>query len=388
MDSDQSQYLLSSLLREMSSRCAISPEIAKAFMNVPRHYFVPDASPESVYADNAVVVKYDESPDGRKPLVSSSQPSLMARMLEMLNIKSASNVLEIGTGTGYNAALIANLVRKGFVTSIDIESIFVEHARTVTNGLRLHNIEFAVADGWRGFLKNAPYDRIIVTTTMNDVPAWVFDQLLDGGIIVIPLSIQNQRLLIAMTKRDGKLRTTNIESAYFVDARGERFNSSMYWLNNMETFIDHDTITGSQVETLMDILHFPFNAAPSQHASEYIRESKNDLRLYFALNYWLSIGLTHPSLTKTIPVVGNGRLCAIVNLEHGSVALPEGYFGSQVAGKDIDRLCGEFSRMNAPTVSQYEFCICPKNSKFTSKSGQWNSFGHKADCDIFWRLTK
>ena len=164
--------------------------IEAAFLAVARERFVADVAAErgleAIYRDEAIVIKRD--PRGM-PLSSSSQPALMAEMLELLAARPGDRVLEIGTGTGYNTALLSNIAGpKGRVTSVDVDA---ELARVARRALREagYRASIKVADGRQGHPSAGPYDRIIVTACADEIPRAWFDQLKDGGLLELPLRL-------------------------------------------------------------------------------------------------------------------------------------------------------------------------------------------------------
>ena len=138
-----------------------SPTIEEAFRAVPRHLFLPGVPPDQVYQNQPVVTKQDEH---GMPISSSTQPSMMAAMLDQLALSPGQRVLEIGAGTGYNAALIAYLVGQGgHVVTLDLDRDVVESALVHLSNAGFGNVEVVVGDGAQGHLARAPYDRLIVT---------------------------------------------------------------------------------------------------------------------------------------------------------------------------------------------------------------------------------
>jgi protein-L-isoaspartate(D-aspartate) O-methyltransferase len=152
---------------------------------VPRHLFVPQADIRESYADLPVIVQRaaDET-----PISSASQPTMVAKMLEQLDVAPGDSVLEIGTGTGYNAALLASLAgHSGTVVTIEIEpQLVAKAAQTLTEVIAQH-VEVITGDGKLGSPIHAPYHRIIVTAGALDVSAHWIAQLSDGGRLVVPL---------------------------------------------------------------------------------------------------------------------------------------------------------------------------------------------------------
>jgi protein-L-isoaspartate(D-aspartate) O-methyltransferase len=176
-----------------------SPAVQAAFASVPRHLFVPELTLAAAYADDALVIKYD--PDGL-PVSSSSQPAMMAIMLEQLGLEPGHRVLEIGTGSGYNAAVLAHIVGPGGrVVTIDIDPGLVARAQASLGAAGYGSVEARCADGGFGDPGGAPFDRIIVTAGAWDIaPAWL-DQLDRGGRLVLPLSVRGIQLSVALQRR-------------------------------------------------------------------------------------------------------------------------------------------------------------------------------------------
>ncbi|MBB6036438.1 methyltransferase domain-containing protein [Phytomonospora endophytica] len=216
---------------------------ADAFVSVPRHVFVPrfyvDADGErlveaveaddpgwlrEVYSDKPLVTrrKLVRAPGGGEEYVatsSSSQPTVIAVMLGLLDVREGMSVLEIGTGTGYHAALLGHRLGDDAVVSVDLDPELIAEAsvRLATAGRRPRLV---AGDGTRGFADGAPYDRIVVTAATDDVhPAWI-EQLAPGGRIVAPL-VEGGALIVcdktAPGRVDGRI---DAECAFFMPLRG------------------------------------------------------------------------------------------------------------------------------------------------------------------------
>ncbi len=169
--------------------------IAAALRDVPRHLFLPHLPPEDAYLDDAIVTKRDA--DGQ-PISSSSQPAIMAIMLDQLALAHGQRVLEIGAGTGYNAALMRHIVGpSGVVVSVDIEANLVDRAREHLASAGYPDVTVVAADGADGYQPGAPYDRVIATVGVSDLaPAWL-DQAGPGARIVVPLDVRGSQLAVA-----------------------------------------------------------------------------------------------------------------------------------------------------------------------------------------------
>jgi protein-L-isoaspartate(D-aspartate) O-methyltransferase len=175
-----------------------SPAVQAAFLAVPRHLFVPGLTPAAAYQDEALVIKYGD--DGL-PVSSSSQPAMMAIMLEQLGLEPGHRVLEIGTGSGYNAAVMAHIVGPtGSVVTVDIDAGLVDRARASLAAAGHESVLAVCADGGYGHPERAPFDRVIVTAGAWDIaPAWL-DQLAPGGRLVLPVAVRGIQLSVGLER--------------------------------------------------------------------------------------------------------------------------------------------------------------------------------------------
>lgn len=194
--------------------------IAEAFSSIPRAAFLPGMPPEIVYSDEAIAIKRDS--DG-SVISSSSQPSMMVLMLEQLRLKPGHNVLEIGTGTGYNAAIIQYLVgERGRVTTIELDPQLAESAMSNLQRVAMGSLVRVVqADGAGGFAPRASYDRIIATAGIWDVPrAWV-QQLKPRGVLVAPFWLEGFQYSAAFhLQQDGTLYSEHNLPCGFIRLKG------------------------------------------------------------------------------------------------------------------------------------------------------------------------
>jgi protein-L-isoaspartate(D-aspartate) O-methyltransferase len=191
--------------------------VEAALRAVPRHLFLPDVGIADVYTDRAFPTKHA---DGR-PISSSSQPAIMAIMLEQLGLEAGHRVLEIGAGTGYNAALIAQIVGEaGQVVAIDIDKDLVVAARQHLAAAGFDGVDVHCADGGYGYPEAAPFDRIILTASAWDItPAW-FDQLVLGGRLVLPLSLRHVQKSVAFKRHANHLEGVAVADCGFMPLRG------------------------------------------------------------------------------------------------------------------------------------------------------------------------
>jgi protein-L-isoaspartate(D-aspartate) O-methyltransferase len=190
-------------LRE--SGVIITTAVDHAMAEVPRHLFLPQVDVRVAYLDRAVFVKHDRN---GSPISSASQPRIVAKMLEQLQVSSGHHVLEIGTGTGYNAALLGVLTRSGgLVATVELEPDLAERAAQVLAHLGYGNVEVIVGNGREGYSQRAPYDRVIVTTGANEVAIPWSSQLRDGGRMVVPIVDRNGvGSIVTFEKEGGRLR--------------------------------------------------------------------------------------------------------------------------------------------------------------------------------------
>ncbi len=196
-----------------------TPRVEAAFRAVLRHFFVPGTPLEEVYSDRVISAKQDQ--EGRW-LSSSSQPAIMAIMLEQLGLQPGHKVLEIGAGTGYNAALMAHIVGdSGQVVTVEIDEELTQEARQHLAAAGFEQVRAVCADGGYGYPEAAPFDRIILTVAAPDiVPAW-WDQLKPGGRIVLPLQLRGSMKSVAFERVDDHLASISVKDCGFIPLRGD-----------------------------------------------------------------------------------------------------------------------------------------------------------------------
>lgn len=181
---------------EVSGRAGAA--VGAAFLAVPRHVFLPQFEIGEAYRDAAIMVKSDAE---GLPTSASTQPAMMAIMLEQLGLAVGQRALEVGAGTGYNAAVMAQIVGDpGSVVTIDVDPDLVARARVNLAAAECHGVTVICGDGADGAPDFAPFDRIIVTAGAWDLaPQWL-EQLGDGGRIVLPLSVRGIQLSVAFSR--------------------------------------------------------------------------------------------------------------------------------------------------------------------------------------------
>ncbi|HSL08469.1 MAG TPA: methyltransferase domain-containing protein [Pseudonocardiaceae bacterium] len=178
-----------------------NPAWQQAFSEIPRHIFVPDHSLTDAYSLRALVTQWRTADElgNKRPTSSASAPGAVAVMLERLAVQDHHRVLEIGTGTGYNAALLCHRLGAANVYSNDIDPALVDQAGLALKSLGYHPT-LVTADGYTGLADGAPYDRILATCAITHVPPEWIRQLADGGRIIAPIAGNSAKPLLVLDK--------------------------------------------------------------------------------------------------------------------------------------------------------------------------------------------
>lgn len=199
------------MVQEQLLRRGISdPQTLKAMAEVPRHLFVDDAMQASAYGDHPLPIAGDQT---------ISQPYIVAAMTQALQLQGDEKVLEIGTGSGYQAAILSRLCDK--VYTVERINTLLAGARRVFDQLHYYNILSRLDDGTLGWVEHAPYDAIIVTAGGPEIPKPLVEQLADPGRLVIPVGGQGLQQLQLLSKKEGEITMQALESVRFVDLVGE-----------------------------------------------------------------------------------------------------------------------------------------------------------------------
>jgi len=196
--------------RQIAARGIRDPRVLSALQEIPRHLFVPPPYDKSAYEDCPL-------PIGNGQTIS--QPYIVALMTELLVLQPADNVLEIGTGCGYQAAVLAALVHQ--VTSIERIPLIARLAMENLASVSIKNVEVIVGDGTVGFPEKAPYDGIIITAATPSVPLPLIEQLAEGGRLVAPVGGRDIQELIRLRKKDGSITEEHHGGVRFVPLIGE-----------------------------------------------------------------------------------------------------------------------------------------------------------------------
>ena len=180
---------------QIRARGVRDPRVLDALMRVPRELFIPEEARAGAYEDRPVPIGYGQT---------ISQPYIVGYMTEALRVEPTHRVLEIGTGCGYQTAVLAELA--GEVYSIELIDALAERARRTLDDLHYANIHVRAGDGYAGWPEHAPYDRILGAAAAESLPAAVVKQLADGGILVMPIGTAYQELRV-LQKRGHDLDT-------------------------------------------------------------------------------------------------------------------------------------------------------------------------------------
>ena len=193
---------------QIQNRGIHNPHVLEVMRKVPRHQFVEPAFLGQAYEDRALPIDCNQT---------ISQPYIVALMTELLKLEPASKVLEIGTGCGYQTAVLAEMVEQ--VYSVEIIENLAEDARKQLDTLDYQNIHLSIGNGYCGWTQHAPYDGIIVSAAPKETPHRLIEQLADGGRLVLPIGGLEQELILIQKTQRG-IKQTEIAAVRFVPMTG------------------------------------------------------------------------------------------------------------------------------------------------------------------------
>ncbi|SDT87031.1 protein-L-isoaspartate(D-aspartate) O-methyltransferase [Desulfobacula phenolica] len=196
--------------KQIMSRGVTDPLVLEAMRTVPRHLFVSEALVESAYGDFPL-------PIGEGQTIS--QPYIIAEMTQSLKLKGHERVLEIGTGSGYQAAILARIVYK--VYTIERNNTLFLQTRKLFDRLKYYNIVTRYSDGTQGWKQESPFDAIIVTAGGQQIPAPLIEQLAIGGRLIMPVGSNFLQELLQLEKTEDGIKTTNLGACRFVRLIGQ-----------------------------------------------------------------------------------------------------------------------------------------------------------------------
>jgi protein-L-isoaspartate(D-aspartate) O-methyltransferase len=373
--------LIKEYVRALKAAGAIrSPQVESAFRTVERHRLVETffyrgeqgrvtvrhdpARPrredlEVIYADTALATRYTDG----APASSSSAPSLVAEMLESLELREGMKVLEIGAGTGYNAALMAEIVGdQQLVITVDIQQDVVEQTRRLLGNAGYAGIRVLARDGFQGVPEEEPFDRIVATVGCSDLsPHWA-DQLRDGGLMLVPLQHAQSHPLAAVRKQDGELRGRFVGWAGFMPVRGPLQIEDM-WSRGI---VLPGTGQDDDADDAGEIMHEP---GPRLAAQDDSADEQNDFMFFVALNdrraSWTPDGTVRSWTPEGV----------------GLSAGPDGWAGISASGlwwwkdeslaREVDRLYQDWAADRRPTIRDYRVTFLPVKDERDNPPGGW-----------------
>ncbi len=186
--------------------------VESALRSIPRHEFIPPSELDRAYCNEPLPIMKKQT---------ISQPGVVSRMTEWLDVKDGQNILEIGTGSGWQTAILSYLVGKGAVYSVEIYPELVKFARENFERMGIDNVHVILGDGGIGYSKEAPYDRIIVTAACSKIPSSLFDQLGENGLVLAPVGTHSQSLVLFKKVLDCIIKVKNQPNYLFVPLLGK-----------------------------------------------------------------------------------------------------------------------------------------------------------------------
>lgn len=210
-EADYTQARQAMVRDQLARRGIRDAEVLRVMGDVPRELFVPESMRDAAYEDRALPVGEDQT---------ISQPYIVAYMTEKLEVRPGLRVLEVGTGTGYQAAILARLGADVF--SVERIGSLLGSARRRLESMGLARIRLCCADGSLGWPRHAPFDRIIVTAGAPEVPPALIDQLSEGGRLVVPVGRSDAQTLVRVEKRAGRTTETVLLACRFVRLVGQQ----------------------------------------------------------------------------------------------------------------------------------------------------------------------
>ena len=195
---------------QIKSRGIKDENVIRAMSKIPRHIFVPSGNRAAAYSDYPLAIGEGQT---------ISQPYIVALMTQCLNLQPSDSVLEIGTGCGYQTAILAEIAQKVYTVEI-IPELF-QKSRELLKKLDYENIYFSLGDGSLGWEEYAPYDKILVSAAAPDIPSVLFQQLKEGGRFVVPVGSKYAQDLKLVFKKNGNMKVESICGCIFVPLVGK-----------------------------------------------------------------------------------------------------------------------------------------------------------------------
>jgi protein-L-isoaspartate(D-aspartate) O-methyltransferase len=409
----ESARLRQQMVEQLKARDLLHSEaLEQALLRVPREAFLPDIAEreglEHIYADEAIVTKRTSQ---GAPISSSSAPSMMAIMLEQLDLRPGLRVLEIGAGTGYNAALLAELVGDpASVITIDIEPDVVAQAQRNLASAGYGAITVLCSDGAEGAPRLAPFDRIELTVAADDIaPAWM-NQLAPGGCLVLPLELypqQRGQISLALVKHEDYLESVAAAYAFFIPMRGDQAMSAARTapLSVVTTYDNNHrwelNVYGAPLNGAADIRRDVLHLLSGPYATHdlHLDGSARALVAYLELRYggedtiyawsghpgwgfegWATGVLSHPARKQNggLPLSGRFSHQPGIALLRAATASPDDaglehaiLYGSNQALRRLQSVLREWKRLNTPDLSALRVRAYPQGSAPPPAADEW-----------------
>ncbi len=195
-----------------NSKFLTDEKVESALQNIPRHEFVPESELEYAYDNEPLPIMKNQT---------ISQPGVVTRMTEWLDIKNGQNILEIGTGSGWQSAILSYLVGSGTIYSIERHPELAKFAQENLKKLKIDNVHVILGDGTLGYSQASPYDRIIITAACTEIPLPLLDQLSENGLIIAPVGGSSQSLVLLQKTPNGMFEIKNQSKYVFVPLVGK-----------------------------------------------------------------------------------------------------------------------------------------------------------------------
>ena len=195
-----------------NSKFLTDEHVESALRNIPRHEFVPESELDYAYNNEPLQIMKNQT---------ISQPGVVTRMTAWLDIKDGQKILEIGTGSGWQSAILSSLVGHGDVYSVERHPELVKFAQENLKKLNIENVHVILGDGSLGYPKESPYDRIIITAACSEIPLPLLDQLKENGLIIAPVGDSSQSLVLLQKTSKGIVEIKNHSKYVFVPLHGK-----------------------------------------------------------------------------------------------------------------------------------------------------------------------
>ena len=195
-----------------NSKFLTDDRVEYALRNIPRHEFVPESELEYAYVNEPLSIMKKQT---------ISQPGVVTRMTEWLDVENGQNILEIGTGSGWQSAILSYLVGSGTVYSIERHPELVKFAQENLKKLNINNVHVILGDGNLGYSEASPYDRIIITAACSEIPLPLLDQLKENGLIIAPVGDSFQSLVLLQKTSKEMIEIKNHSKYVFVPLHGK-----------------------------------------------------------------------------------------------------------------------------------------------------------------------